>query len=182
MKFKIGDHVEIVNDESLVDEYEVGDTAFVIGWVYDYTVIAMEEDGIPQIVMEDDIEYITDDDDAFFTTTAKNDGKKLIAVIVDGNKITVSDGDTTSVAECSSKDVFDEQFGTKLALERYYEKTKKFPQVGDTYYWVDADGSVQSDEYDGWDYEKPLVVAGNCFKTKEEAEAKAKKFREVLAH
>lgn len=180
MKFKIGDHVEIVNDESLVDVYKAGDTAFVIGEMYGYIVVAMEKDGIPQLALPEDVRSIADDDDAFFSAAMKNEGRKILAVIIDSRKrtVTVSDGEAKGVAKCSPEDVFDEETGVNLAVERYY-KPVKFPAIGDKYYFADFDGTVGMEFYEGEDYEKNLIEMGNLFRTKEEAEKLAKKFVEA---
>ena len=158
--------MKIVDDESVLGSYKVGDTGFVAGSVFDNIVILMEDDNIPQLVADKDIEKIEPDDDTALSMLAKNTAYKTLALVIDGRTV---------------KDDFDLVKGASLALQRYLAK-KKFPQVGDTYYSVDTDGTVCAETYDDYTYEKKLVAAGNCFKTKEEAEKKAASFREVLAH
>lgn len=182
MKFKIGDHVKIVDDESVLGSYKVGDTGFVAGSVFDNIVILMEDDNIPQLVADKDIEKIEPDDDTALSMLAKNTAYKTLALVIDGRTVKVTDGKKSGIAKCSPDDDFDLVKGTSLALQRYLDAKKKFPQVGDTYYSVNTDGTVCEDQYDDYTYEKKLVAAGNCFKTKEEAEKKAASFREVLAH
>jgi len=181
LKFKIGDHVKIVDDESVLGSYKVGDTGFVAGSVFDNIVILMEDDNVPQLVADKDIEKIESDDDTALSMLAKNTAYKTLALVIDGRTVKVTDGKKSGIAKCSPEGDFDLVKGASLALQRYLAK-KKFPQVGDTYYSVNTDGTVCSDEYDDYAYEKKLVAAGNCFKTKEEAEKKAASFREVLAH
>lgn len=182
LKFKIGDHVKLVDDETTIGTYKVGDTGFVAGSVFDDIVLLMEKDGMPLLIRDQDIEKIESDDDTALSMLVKSTARKTLAISIDGNTVKVTDGKTHGIAKCSPDDDFDLVKGTSLALQRYLDAKKKFPQVGDTYYSVDTDGTVCAETYDDYTYEKKLVAAGNCFKTKEEAEAKAKKFREVLAH
>lgn len=56
-----------------------------------------------------------------------------------------------------------------------------WPQAGDEFYRVDADGSVRKDTFKSiYDYYKTVRKIGNCFKTEKEAKAMADKFKSML--
>lgn len=54
------------------------------------------------------------------------------------------------------------------------------PKVNDIYYFVHALGHVERDHYDGHQYDNMLYNTGNCFRTKEEAEAAAEKVKALF--
>ncbi len=57
----------------------------------------------------------------------------------------------------------------EIVAEKPKEKVWK-PKLGETYWYVDYDGTVCRSEWGGLRVEKSLYALGNCFKTKEEAE------------
>jgi hypothetical protein len=69
-----------------------------------------------------------------------------------------------------------------LGYIQEYEPNKKWePKEGGGYYFVDYDGKVKFTEY--WhDYpdDRARKEIGNCFQTREEAEAMAEKFKALL--
>lgn len=58
---------------------------------------------------------------------------------------------------------------------------KPWPQSGDEFYHVEADGSVKKDTFKSiYDYYKSMCKIGNCFKTEREAKEMAEKFKSML--
>lgn len=58
---------------------------------------------------------------------------------------------------------------------------KPWPQSGDEFYHVEADGSVKKDTFKSiYDYYKSMCKIGNCFKTEKEAKEMAEKFKSML--
>ena len=53
----------------------------------------------------------------------------------------------------------------------------EWPQRGDEYYYIDADGVVESESWDDSFDDRAVLKFGNCFKTKEEAEFKAEQLK-----
>ena len=54
------------------------------------------------------------------------------------------------------------------------------PVLGETYWHIDADGSVESDRWEDLEFDNNCWVIGNCFRTQREALDASKKIREVL--
>lgn len=58
---------------------------------------------------------------------------------------------------------------------------KPWPQAGDEFYSVEADGSVKKDTFKSiYDYYRSMCKIGNCFKTESEAKEMAEKFKSML--
>lgn len=58
---------------------------------------------------------------------------------------------------------------------------KPWPQAGDEFYHVEADGSVKKDTFKSiYDYYRSMCKIGNCFKTESEAKEMAEKFKSML--
>jgi hypothetical protein len=93
------------------------------------------------------------------------------------------------IPECDNTTltVTHKQFALIMQAINEYNETngagyeKPWPQAGDEFYRVDADGSVRKDTFkDIYDYYKTVRKIGNCFKTKKEAKAMAEKFKSML--
>lgn len=54
------------------------------------------------------------------------------------------------------------------------------PKEGDDYYYIDNDGDIWSDTWDECPIDDDRYDFGNCFKTKEEAEAAAERVKKAL--
>lgn len=58
---------------------------------------------------------------------------------------------------------------------------KPWPQAGDEFYCVEADGSVGKDTFKAiYEHYRTMCKIGNCFKTEKEAKAMAEKFKSML--
>lgn len=57
------------------------------------------------------------------------------------------------------------------AMIKAYEEQEEteFPKDGDTYYFINPNGSIQPETYE-LEYDREAYLIGNCFRTKEEAE------------
>lgn len=68
--------------------------------------------------------------------------------------------------------------GVYYCCKHIVRKAKWVPVQGEYYYWVRANGKVER-----WNCctDDKLVAFGNCFKTREEAEVVASKFKKLLA-
>lgn len=65
----------------------------------------------------------------------------------------------------------------KLQWENYRWK----PNKNDIYYYISSVGwFITSDTWDNWTYDIEHYAMGNCFKTKEEAEAKLEEIKKIL--
>ena len=62
-------------------------------------------------------------------------------------------------------------------LEELAKEEQEFPQDGDEYCYVDSDGDVLHDEWDGFASEEGMLKIGNVFQTKEEAEFAVEKLK-----
>lgn len=60
------------------------------------------------------------------------------------------------------------------------KKKKWKPGFGERYYLADSVGRVGVDKNDNIFIDNLRIKSGNCFKTKKEAEAVAKKIRKIL--
>ena len=55
------------------------------------------------------------------------------------------------------------------------------PKIGDKYWWVEVDGKVCSDIFErGCTFDCMAMAIGNCFRTKESAEAHKEKILKIL--
>lgn len=57
--------------------------------------------------------------------------------------------------------------------------TDKAPDFGDEYYYINIVGEVDSDKWEGLNLEKDMLVFGNIYKTKEEAEFKCEQLKVI---
>lgn len=55
-------------------------------------------------------------------------------------------------------------------FEEIKEPTRWKPKMDQMYYFLDSDGSVVDDDWNGWSIDDDRFEIGNCFQTKEEAE------------
>jgi hypothetical protein len=53
----------------------------------------------------------------------------------------------------------------------------EWPQRGDEYYYIDADGVVEPESWDDSFDDRSVLKFGNCFRTKKEAEFKAEQLK-----
>ena len=53
---------------------------------------------------------------------------------------------------------------------KIFKESDKAPDFGDEYYYIDNDGTVDSENWEGSDLEKEMLAFDNIYKTKEEAE------------
>lgn len=64
-----------------------------------------------------------------------------------------------------------EELEKELAeLKCKVEEGPKFPEYGDTYWCIDAEGIVYVNDFEGIQADRNILEIGNVFKTKEEAE------------
>lgn len=62
------------------------------------------------------------------------------------------------------------------------EKLRWKPNKNDIYYYISSVGwFITSETWDNWTYDIEHYEMGNCFKTKEEAEAKLEQIKQILA-
>lgn len=94
-----------------------------------------------------------------------------------------------AIWECDNTEltVTHKQFALIMQAVNEYNETdgagyeKHWPQAGDEFYRVDADGSVRKDTFKSiYDYYKTVCKIGNCFKTEKEAKEMAEKFKSML--
>lgn len=57
-----------------------------------------------------------------------------------------------------------------------------WPQWGDKYWYVDAEGEIDSNPWDGDSYDKSCLAMRNCFRTKEEAELHKLRLETLATH
>ena len=64
----------------------------------------------------------------------------------------------------------------------HQETTKETwkPSEGDNYFFINAFAVVDSQKWEGWSSDNGLLDIGNCFRTKEEALAKAEQIKKLL--
>lgn len=91
--------------------------------------------------------------------------------------------------DCDDKTltVTHKQFALIMQAVNEYNETdgagyeKPWPQAGDEFYCVEADGSVGKDTFKArYDHYKTMHKIGNCFKTEKEAKEMADKFKSML--
>ena len=62
-------------------------------------------------------------------------------------------------------------------LEQQAKREQEFPQYGDTYWCINKYGGVSKETWDGYDFEKDMLVIGNGFRTEQEAEFVVEKLK-----
>ncbi len=62
-------------------------------------------------------------------------------------------------------------------MEKLIEQEQEFPQDGDEYWYIDNDGYILNEKWDGLDFEEYRLAIGNVFKTKEQAEFAVEKLK-----
>lgn len=62
-------------------------------------------------------------------------------------------------------------------LEEQSKEEQEFPQDGDGYWYIDDEGYILNEEWDGLDFEEYRLAIGNVFKTKEQAEFASEKLK-----
>lgn len=66
-------------------------------------------------------------------------------------------------------------------IEEYDPSKKWEPKDGEEYYYIDGEGEVRFTKYSLiFSYDRVHKEIGNCFQTREEAEAMAEKFKVLL--
>ena len=108
-------------------------------------------------------------------------------VFVSGDKLVFTVcGDILECDDTTLK-VTHKQFALIMQAINEYNETngagyeKPWPQAGDDFYHVEADGSVKKDTFKSiYDYYRSMCKIGNCFKTESEAKEMAEKFKSML--
>ena len=62
-----------------------------------------------------------------------------------------------------------EELGAMIKAYEEQQEEAEFPKEGDTYYFINPNGSIQPETYE-LEYDREAYLIGNCFRTKEEAE------------
>jgi len=62
-------------------------------------------------------------------------------------------------------------------LEELAKDEQEFPQDGDGYWYIDDEGYILKEKWDGLDFEEYRLAMGNIFKTKDQAEFAAEKLK-----
>lgn len=62
-------------------------------------------------------------------------------------------------------------------LEEHVKEEREFPQLGDTYWYINNDGMVLDSEFENMQTDIDGLIIGNMFKTKEQAEFAVEKLR-----
>lgn len=62
-------------------------------------------------------------------------------------------------------------------VEALKVEEKEFPQDGDEYWYIDDEGYILNEKWDGLDFEEYRLAIGNVFKTKEQAEFAVEKLK-----
>ena len=62
-------------------------------------------------------------------------------------------------------------------LEEQAKDEQEFPKDGDEYWYIDDEGYILNEMWDGLDFEEYRLAVGNVFKTKDQAEFAAEKLR-----
>ncbi|MGH2116592.1 hypothetical protein [Aerococcus sp. L_32] len=63
------------------------------------------------------------------------------------------------------------EFNEKIkALKAEVSQEKEFPQDGDEYWYIDDEGDILNEKWDGLDFEEYRLEIGNIYKTEDEAE------------
>lgn len=62
-------------------------------------------------------------------------------------------------------------------LEEQSKEEQEFPQDGDGYWYIDDEGYILNEKWDGLDFEEYRLAIGNVFKTKEQAEFASEKLK-----
>lgn len=62
-------------------------------------------------------------------------------------------------------------------LEEQVKEEQEFPQDGDEYCYIDDEGYILNEKWDGLDFEEYRLAVGNVFKTKDQAEFAVEKLK-----
>lgn len=62
-------------------------------------------------------------------------------------------------------------------LEYHARKEQEFPQDGDEYWYIDDEGDILNEKWDGLDFEEYRLEIGNIYKTEDEAEFAVEKLK-----
>lgn len=62
-------------------------------------------------------------------------------------------------------------------LEEQVKVEQEFPQDGDGYWYIDDEGYISNEKWDGLDFEEYRLAVGNIFKTKKQAEFAVEKLK-----
>mgnify|MGYP001358279177 CR=1 FL=1 len=72
----------------------------------------------------------------------------------------------------------DKKWANKREVEKV--KVKWEPKIDKRYYWINKHLEIDWYTWEGDRCDRKLLESGNCFKTKEDAEEKLEKIKEVL--
>ena len=107
--------------------------------------------------------------------------EKEIKIIINEPVIIATRGDKKGIARCCPEDTFDVGFGVNLAVERLKAQEKFVPKEYEIYWYVKPNNNeayIHEAKFASWYYSDILNVAlGNCFRTKQEAEANKDKIK-----
>lgn len=62
-------------------------------------------------------------------------------------------------------------------VEALKEEEQEFPQDGDEYWYIDDEGDILNEKWDGLDFEEYRLEIGNIYKTEDEAEFAIEKLK-----
>ena len=101
-----------------------------------------------------------------------------MTIEVKDHTVIVTRGEEIGIATCAPEDDFNLLYGIALAASRL---AKPWPSDGDTYYYVDGLSKPYNVKFENSRFDKTLVLNGNVFRTREEAEAVAEEIKAVFA-
>ena len=104
-----------------------------------------------------------------------------MTIEVKNNTVTVRRGEEVGIAKCSPEDSFNLFYSIASAISRL---EKPWPSVGDGFYSicvVDSKVSAYRKDWLGDTSDKNCKAFGNCYRTREEAEAAAEEIKAVFA-
>ena len=75
-------------------------------------------------------------------------------------------------------EAFETEFAEKIkALKAEAQQEKEFPQLGDTYWYINSEGMVFDSEFENMQSDRDSLTIGNVFRTKNEAEFAIEKLK-----
>ena len=108
-------------------------------------------------------------------------------VFVSGDKLVFTVCGAILECDDTTLTVTHKQFALIMQAINEYNETngagyeKPWPQAGDDFYHVEADGSVRKDTFKSiYNHYRSMCKIGNCFKTEREAKEMAEKFKSML--